>query len=162
LKKNILLLSIVLTLISCGGTTNKFSSGDLEKSEKYKINSYYGCCGLFAYYFNIYKYGKKQEQIVYKYTDAKTFLPTKYIFNYGKGGHLLYCDRYIATKNNDFEIGLTENEKVIFLLLDTDTSGKFGNKSMRFSDIKGFRKPKEKEVTHPFPLMRKGYKVKQQ
>ena len=158
LKIKLLSLTIVLALLSCGGTTNNLASGEFSKIDNYKINSYAGCCGCKAKYFNIYQHKQIQEQIIYKYNCYTPGLPTKYVFNYKKSGNLVDCDKYIATANNDFEIALTGYETTMFSLLDSDTL-KFGNKTMQYSEIKGFRKAKDKEVTHSFPLIKKGYNL---
>ena len=47
-------ISICYTMLSCSGTKHVLDSGELANSSSYKINSYVGCCGCSAEYFNIY------------------------------------------------------------------------------------------------------------
>ncbi len=157
--KYIIVSIVVLTLISCSGTTHFLSSGQFSKNEKYKVNSYYGCCGCEAKYFIIDSGKRKVEQIIYSYNCYKVGAPTKFIFNYNKQGKLISCDKYVATTSSDFTLKLTEKEKIIFNTVDTSSSMKANYTSIKFSEITGFRKPIDKEITHSFPLIRKGYKL---
>jgi hypothetical protein len=160
LKINLLLLSIAPALLSCSRFNNTRSVGQFSKTTTYKINGYAGCCGCFARYFNIYEGKKIEEQVIYNYNCYSPGLPTKFVFNYAKNGNLVDCDKYIATSSNDIELELTSYEKRLFILLDTDTSLHAANTNIKYAEIKGFRKPKEKEVTHSFPLVKKGYKLR--
>lgn len=157
--KNIILLTIFTTLISCGGTTHSLSSGRFSKKENYKINSYYGCCGCSAKYFIINSGKRKVEQVVYSYNCYNIGKPTKFIFNYNNGGQLINCDKYIATTSDDYTLALNELERQLFSMLDTNNLMKADYTTIKFSEIKGFRKPADKEVTHSFPLIKKGYKL---
>ena len=153
-------IGIITTMISCSGTTNKISSGRLSNIIKYRINSYAGCCGCFATYFDIYERGVKQEEVIYKYNCYNPGMPTKFIFKYDENGELLYCDKFVATVTSDFEAPLTANEKYIFDLLDKNQVLSINGTTIKYSEVKGFRKPKEQETTHMFPLINGGAKVK--
>jgi hypothetical protein len=85
--------------------------------------------------------------------------PTKFIFNYNDRGQLISCDKYVATTSDDFTQTLNEQERQLFSMLDTSTLLKANSTTIEFSKIKGFRKPIDKEVTHSFPLIKKGYKL---
>jgi hypothetical protein len=150
---------ILATLLSCGGTTHNLSSGNFSKTHSYKINSYYGCCGCKAKYFTINSGKRKVEQVIYSYNCYGTGKPTKFVFNYNNKGRLMSCDKYIATVQDDFSLKLTDQEKMIFETLDASNVMKADYSTVRLSDIKGFRKPQDKEITHTFPLIKKGYKL---
>jgi hypothetical protein len=159
LKNIILLIAIFVTLISCGGTTHSLSSGQLSKKDNYKINSYYGCCGCEAKYFIINSGKKKVEQIIYSYNCYGAGKPTKFVFNYNKLGRIISCDKYVATTSNDFTLKLSEQEKNLFYTVDTSSLMKANYTIINFSEITGFRKPIDKEITHSFPLIKKGVKL---
>jgi hypothetical protein len=160
LKYIILITVISVTIISCGGTTNSLSSGQFSKEDNYKINSYFGCCGCSAKYFNINSGKRKVEQVIYSYNCYNVGKPTKFIFVYNDRGNLISCDKFVATTSEDFTQTLNEQEKQIFALLDKSDLFKANYTTIKFSEIKGFRKPIDKEVTHSFPLIKKGYKLK--
>jgi hypothetical protein len=158
--KNItLLIAISIVLISCGGTTHSLSSGQFSKKDNYKINSYYGCCGCEAKYFVINSGKRKVEQIIYSYNCYGTGKPTKFIFNYNSLGQIISCDKYVATTSNDFTLELSEQEKNLFYTVDTSSLMKANHTTINFSEIKGFRKPVDKEITHAFPLIKKGSRL---
>ena len=159
LKKIILSVIISVGLISCGGTTHYLASGQFSKKDNYKINSYYGCCGCKAKYFIITSGKRKVEQVVYSYNCYNIGKPTKFIFNYNDRGKLISCDKLVATTSDDFTQTLNEQEKQISSTLDTSSLLKANYTTIKFSEIKGFRKPIDKEVTHSFPLIKKGYKL---
>jgi len=159
LKKIILSVIISVGLISCGGTTHYLASGQFSKKDNYKINSYYGCCGCKAKYFIITSGKRKVEQVIYSYNCYNIGKPTKFIFNYNDRGKLISCDKLVATTSDDFTQTLNEQEKQIFSTLDTSSLLKANYTTIKFSEIKGFRKPIDKEVTHSFPLIKKGYKL---
>ena len=146
-----LILLVLLAMLSCG-TTNNISSGNFSKKNSYKINSYAGCCGCDAKYLNIYEDKRLVEQIVYSYNCYTAGSPTKFIFNYNKIGHLQYCDKLIATTEDDFQIPVTAYEKIVFSSLDSVINSTRHTPIQTYSGIKGFRKPVEKEITHSFPL----------
>jgi hypothetical protein len=152
----VLLASIALTLISCGGTTHYLSSGSFSKADTYNINSYYGCCGCEAKYFLINSGKRKAEQVIYSYNCYRIGKPTKFVFNYNKQGRLISCDKYVSTTTNDFSMELSDYEKKIFSMLDTSSMTKANYSVIKFSEIKGFRKPIDNEITHSFPLVKKG------
>lgn len=83
-------------------------------------------------------------------------MPTKFIFNYDEYGRLLYCNKLVATTDNDFEEALTPNESNLFLFLDKDKILNIGYKYIKYRDIKGFRKLKFAETSHSFPLVKGG------
>ena len=159
LKKNSFLIAIFVTLISCGGTTHYLSSGEFSKKDNYKINSYSGCCGCEAKYFIINSGRRKVEQIIYSYNCYRTGKPTKFIFNYNKLGRIISCEKYVATTSNDFTLKLSEQEKNLFYTVDSNSLMKANYTTIKFSEIKGFRKPNDKEITHSFPLIKKGVKL---
>src|SRR5215213_6698802 len=84
----IMLACLLVTLYSCGGTTNQISKGQLSEDISYKQNIYAGCCGCIAHYFDVIKNKTRQEQIIYKYNCYQSGLPTKFIFNYDESGNL--------------------------------------------------------------------------
>src|SRR5690349_20865694 len=141
LKNIILVVAIFVTLISCGGTTHSLSSGQFSEEDNYKINSYYGCCGCEAKYFIINSGKRKVEQIIYSYNCYDTGKPTKFVFNYDKRGRIISCDKYIATTSNDLTLKLTEQEQNLFYTVDTSSLMKANYTAIKFSEIKGFRKP---------------------
>ena len=149
----------IFTLTSCGGTTHSLTSGNFSNNDNYKINSYFGCCGCQAKYFTINSRKRKVEQIIYSYNCYSIGKPTKFIFNYNDNGQLISCDKYVATNSNDYIQKLTEQERQLFSAIDTISSIKATHINIKFSEITGFRKPQEKEVTHSFPLIKKGYKL---
>lgn len=159
LKKIIFSTIIFFTLISCGGTTHRLSSGQFSKKDNYKINSYSGCCGCKAKYFVINSGKRKAEQVIYSYNCYSTGKPTKFIFNYNKLGRIISCDKYVATTSNDFTLKLSEQERELFNMVDTSSLMKANNTTIKFSEITGFRKPIEPEITHSFPLIKKGSKL---
>ena len=158
-KNLILFITIFVSLISCGGATHSLSSGQFSKKEHYKINSYSGCCGCEAKYFIIIAGRKKIEQIIYSYNCYGTGKPTKFVFNYNILGKIINCNKYVATTSNDFTLKLTEQEKSLFATVDTNNLMKAKYTTIKFSEITGFRKSIDKEVTHSFPLIQKGYKL---
>jgi hypothetical protein len=159
LKYIILSLTISVTLISCGGTTHFLSSGQFSKKDNYKVNNYYGCCGCDAKYFIINSGKRKVEQIIYSYNCYGAGKPTKFVFNYNEFGRMISCDKYVATTSNDFTLKLSEQEKELFNTVDTSISMKPNYTTIKFSEITGFRKPLDREITHSFPLIKKGYKL---
>jgi len=159
LNKIFQLSIIIATLTSCGGTTHYLSSGDFSKTATYKVNSYFGCCGCEAKYFIINSDKRKVEQIIYSYNCYSIGKPTKFIFNYNKRGQLISCDKYVATTSNDFTQTLNEQEKQLFSTIDTSSLLKANHTTIKFSEITGFRKPVDKEITHSFPLIKKGVKL---
>lgn len=159
LKKIFFSLIIPVGLTSCGGTTHYLASGQYSKKDNYKINSYYGCCGCEAKYFIINSGKQKVEQVIYSDNCYNIGKPTKFIFNYNDRGKLISCDKLIATTSDDFTQTLNEQEKRIFSMLDTSILLKANYTTIKFSEIKGFRKPIDKEVTDSFPFIKKGYKV---
>ena len=162
IKKIILLILIFVTLISCGGTTHYLSSGQFSRKDNYKINSYYGCCGCEAKYFIINSGKRKVEQVIYSYNCYAKGKPTKFVFNYNKLGRIISCDKYVATTSNDFTLKLSEQEKNLFYTVDTSSLMKPNFTIIKFSEITGFRKPIDKEITHSFPLIKKGAKLQVQ
>ena len=158
-KNIILFFGISVTLISCGGTTHYLTSGNFSKDEKYQVNSYYGCCGCEAKYFLIDSGKRKIEQVIYSYNCSGIGSPTKFVFNYNRKGKIIGCDRYVATTSNDFTIPLSDYEKKLFLTVDTSNIMKANYTLTKFSEIRGFRKPIDKEIAHSFPLIKKGYKL---
>lgn len=100
------------------------------------------------------------EQVVYKYSCYAAGMPTKFIFNYDEYGQLLYCSKSIATTGDDFDTPLSEDERALFLLLDKDKILNIGDKFIKYNTIKGFRKVKDGESFHHFPLMKRGAGVK--
>jgi hypothetical protein len=159
LRNSIFFIAIFVTLISCGRTTHSLSSGQFSKKDNYKINSYYGCCGCSAKYFIINSGKRKVEQVIYSYNCYNVGKPTKFIFNYNDRGQLISCDKYVATTSDDFTQTLNEQERQLFSTLDTSTLLKANSTAIELSKLKGFRKPIDKEVTHSFPLIKKGYKL---
>jgi hypothetical protein len=159
IKNTILLIVITTVLISCGGTTHSLSSGQFSKRDNYKINSYYGCCGCEAKYFIINSGKRKVEQIIYSYNCYAKGKPTKFVFNYNKLRRIISCDKYIATTSNDFTLKLSEQEKSLFYTVDTSSLTKANFTTVKLSEIKGFRKPIDNEITHSFPLIKKGSKL---
>jgi hypothetical protein len=157
---SISLLFTTQLLISCGGTTHHLTSGNLSKNKTYHVNSYYGCCGCEAKYFLIKSGRRKVEQIIYSYNCYAKGKPTKFVFNYNKLGRIISCDKYVATTLDDFTLKLSEQEKQIFYAVDTSSLLKAKSTTINFSEITGFRKPFDKEVTHSFPLIKKGGKLK--
>jgi hypothetical protein len=155
-KNSVVIFSFCFLLVSCGGTTRNLSSGQFSKTEKYTIKSYYGCCGCAAEYFNIYNGSVWTEQLVYKYNCYSTGMPTKFIFNYDEYGQLLYCNKLVATSGDDFDDPLTSNERNLFLFLDKDKILVIGDNYIKYSTIKGFRKLKPGDISHPFPLIKGG------
>ena len=160
LNKIFLLIITIAILTACGGTTHSLTTAEFSKTEICKVNSYYGCCGCEAKYFIVKKGRRKVEQIIYSYNCNGGGIPTKFIFNYNKIGHLISCEKYIATFDNDYTLKLTENEIKIFSTIDTSTMMKSKNNTIILLNIKGFRKPLDKDFPHLFPLIRKGYKLK--
>lgn len=150
--RNFTLFSVLAMLFNSCGTTNNIATGNFSKKDSYKINSYAGCCGCFAKYFNIYSGKKLIEQIVYSYNCYNAGSPTKFIFNYNEIGHLQYCDKLVATVNDDFQIPVTAYEKIIFVLLDSFINLNRYTPVQTYTGIKGFRKLIDKEITHTFPL----------
>jgi hypothetical protein len=150
---------IVVVLSSCGGTTHHLSSGKLSGNRAYTINSYFGCCGCQAKYFFIDSGKRHVEQVIYSYNCYNTGKPTKFVFNYNDAGKITSCDRYVATTINDYMLKLTEQEKLLFTTLEADSTLKATHTTIRFSEITGFRKPVDQEVTHSFPLIKKGNKL---
>lgn len=153
-----LLIAFIL-LSSCGGTRRTLQTYQIDTNNKYIINSYYGCCGMHAYYVDVIDKGRKQEQIVYNFNDAQEFQPTFFVFNYSSKGQLKSFSKYIATTKKDFEIPVTELQTAILQKLDTISFGQVKDKQINYTDIQGFRKAMPGEKTHPFPLMKKGYKL---
>ena len=149
---------LVFILISCA-TKNKLSTGLLENNHNYKIYSYYGCCGCESKYFTISLGKKAVEQIIYSYNCHGKGKPTKFIFNYDKKGKIVSCDKFVATITNDFSMELSAQEKVLFAMVENDSTMKQEYNIIKFSEIKGFRKSLEKEITHSFPFLKKGYKL---
>ena len=159
LNKIFLFTLIIATLISCGGTTHYLASGEISKTETYKINSYYGCCGCEAKYFIISSGKRKVEQVIYSYNCYNIGKPTKFIFNYNNKGHLISCAKYVATTSNDFTQKLNERETQLFSTIDTSSLMRANHTTIKFLEITGFRKPVDNEVTHLFPLIKKGVKL---
>jgi hypothetical protein len=160
IKQYLWIVAAIVLLYSCGGTSSKLFSGHLSQGERYKIKSYTGCCGCHAEYFEIYESSKVKEQVIYKYNCHTPGMPTKFVFSYSEGGEILYCDKYVATTDNDFEQRLTDNERALFELLENNNKTLIlKNNSVRYSSIVGFRKAKKDEVTHTFPLDKNGYSV---
>jgi len=158
--KSSFLSVISIILIGCEGATHHLAKGSFTENETYKVNSYYGCCGCQARYFMIEARKKKVEQVVYSYNcPAGGGAPTKFTFIYNKNGKLLSCERYVATTGDDFTMPLSEHERKLFFAVDTNDVTQKTYTSINFSKIKGFRKPTDKEVVHPFPLIKKGYKL---
>ena len=79
-----------------------------------------------------------------------------FIFNYNRLGRIISCDKYVATTSNDFTLKLSEQEKSLFYIVDTSKLMRANYTKIRFSEIKGFRKPFDKEITHSFPLINRG------
>lgn len=156
IKNIIFSIAISVTLFSCGGTTHSLSSGQFSKKDNYIVNGYYGCCGCEAKYFIIKSGKRKIEQIIYSYNCYGKGKPTKFIFNYNSIGRIISCDKYVATISNDFTLKLSEQEKKLFYMVDTSSLMKANSTTIRFSEITGFRKPIDKEITHSFPLIRRG------
>jgi hypothetical protein len=152
-------LAMLVTLLSCGGTTHSLLSGKFSNNESFKINSYYGCCGCSAKYFVIYSGSRMMEQVIYSYNCYAIGKPTKFVFNYNDNGKLVSCDKYVATTSEDFTQKLSEHESQLFSRLDTTVPPKINSTVTTFSEIKGFRKPMDDEVSHSFPLIKKGYKL---
>lgn len=65
----------------------------------------------------------------------------------------------IHTTSNDFTLKLSEQEKKLFYTVDTSSIMKANYTTIKFSEIKGFRKPLDRETTHSFPLIKKGVKL---
>lgn len=157
---SIILFSITLfTLFSCGGITNTLSTGQFSKNNSYNVKSYFGCCGCEAKYLLLKKGNRKTEQIIYSYNCYAKGNPTKFIFNYNKSGKIISCEKYIATNSSEYTIKLSEEEKQIFRTIDTSLLMRANSTKLKLSDITGFRKPLEKEITHSFPLVRRGFKI---
>lgn len=152
-------LTILVSLTSCGGTTNVLTKGEFTGKIKYNVNSYYGCCGCDSRYFTITAGKTIIEQVVYSYNCYSKGKPTKFIFKYSEEGELIGCEKYVATVANDFTQELNEQERQIFSLLETTELLKANYTTVSFSEIKGFRRPVEGEVTHIFPFVRKGSKL---
>lgn len=159
IKCIILVIVSLATLISCGGTTHSLSSGRFSKDDTYQVNSYYGCCGCSAKYFTINSGKRKVEQVIYSYNCYNIGQPTKFIFNYNEKGQLISCDKYVATTSDDYTQPLSELERQLFSTIDTSSRLKANYTILKFSEIRGFRKQMDKEMTHPFPLVKKGYKL---
>jgi hypothetical protein len=158
LSKTLLALTC-LSLLSCGGASHYLASHNLSGNDSYEVNSYFGCCGCQAKYFDI-KSGKRiVEQVVYSYNCSSIGAPTKFVFNYDKRGRIVSCDKYVATMTNDFTIALSDYEKNVFSVIDTSSTMKANYTISQFSEIKGFRKAVDKEITHLFPIVRKGEKL---
>ncbi|WP_276500161.1 hypothetical protein [Terrimonas pollutisoli] len=155
-SKALLLSVISVSLISCGGTTHYLTAGNFSKDDSYKVNSYYGCCGCEAKYFNIKSGKQKIEQVIYSYGIGS---PTKFVFNYDKSGKIISCDKFVATTLNDFTIALSDFEKRLFSIGDTRNTSKANYIAVKFSEIKGFRKPIDNDISHSLPLIKKGYKL---
>jgi len=157
-KYHITFYILAILLLSCA-TKNNLSSGTLENNHSYKIYSYYGCCGCESKYLTISRGKKAIEQIIYSYNCHDKGKPTKFIFNYDKKGKIVSCDKFIATIKNDYTMELSNEEKVLFVTVDNDSTLKQEFNIIRFSQITGFRKARDNEVSHKFPLIKKGYKL---
>ena len=158
-KTTFLPIIITMTLISCGGATHHLASGSFSKNDTYEVNLYNGCCGCEAKYFTIFSGKRKIEQVVYSYNCYRPGKPTKFVFNYNKHGRLVSCNKYVATNSNDFTIKLSEYEQKLFSTFDTSSSMRPNYFFIEFSKITGFRKPNYNEITHEFPLIKKGSKL---
>ena len=158
--KKIFFVSVILILTSsCGDTTSTLSSGQFTKNENYYISSVFSCCGCSAKYFTINSGKRKIEQVIYSYNCYNIGKPTKFIFNYDAKGKLISCNKYVATDSTDYTQPINEQEKQLFIALDTTSILKAKYPTIRLSEVKGFRKPLDKEVTHPFPFIKNGYKL---
>lgn len=157
--KNLLLFVTCSFSFNACSTSNNLKSGVLSNNYKYKIDSYAGCCGCEAKYFNINNDKSTIQQIIYSYNCYNEGPPTKYIFNYNEKKQIESCEKFIGTLNNDYTIPITEQEKFILLIIENDSilKPKYGEK--QFYKIKGFRKPLEGEITHIFPLIKNGTKI---
>ena len=159
LKSIIFFILTSLALLSCGGASHYLASCNFSENDSYEVNSYFGCCGCQAKYFDI-KSGKRiVEQVVYSYNCSSVGSPTKFVFNYDNRGRIISCDKYMATTANDFTLPLTNYERNVFSAIDTNNTLKANYTIIRFSEIKGFRKPVGSEITHSFPIVRKGEKL---
>jgi hypothetical protein len=64
----------------------------------------------------------------------------------------------VATTTNDFTVALNERERELFSTIERSGLIEAEDTTIN-SEVKGFRKPGENEVTHPFPLVKNGYKL---
>ena len=72
---------------------------------------------------------------------------------------MVSCDKFIATTKNDFTMELTAEERSLFVTVDNDSTLKQEYNIIKFSEIKGFKKPRENDISHSLPLVKKGYKL---
>ena len=140
---------VVFILISCA-TKNKLSTGSLENNHNYKIYSYYGCCGCESKYFTISLGKKAVEQIIYSYNCHGKGKPTKFIFNYDKKGKIVSCDKFVATITNDFSMELSAQEKVLFAMVENDSTMKQEYNIIKFLRLKDSENLLKKKSHIPF------------
>ncbi|MGC4103524.1 hypothetical protein [Ferruginibacter sp.] len=161
IKRTLFIVSIAFSLLSCGAYVSNIASGSLSKTTRYKMYNYASsCCGCKAEYFNIYNStGEIKEQVVYTYNCYSHGMPTKFVFNYDEYGRLIYCSKLVATTEDDFEEPLNESERTLLDEINKTKVLTIQDKIVRYSAIKGFRKPRSQEITHEFPLAKKSFGV---
>ncbi len=133
MKRILAILCIVLLLQSCGGTAHLLQK-EYDGKTSYEINKYYGCCGCYAFYYNIYENKKLQSQFVAE-MNCNFWSPTRFSFLHG-------TEAYVCVTDSSYEIPLTALEKKLFLKLDSLAEGM---NEIKYSTFTGFRKPKEGE-----------------
>jgi len=149
LRSHISISILALILISCA-KKNTLSSGRLENKHNYKIYSYYGCCGCESKYFTISLGKKAVEQIIYSYNCHGKGKPTKFIFNYDKKGKIVSCDKFVATITNDFSMELSAQEKVLFAMVENDSTMKQEYNIIKFLRLKDSENLLKKKSHIPF------------
>jgi hypothetical protein len=150
---------LLIVLLSCGGNKILLETVQISDQARYELNSYVGCCGCKANYFDLKLGNKILEEVIYSYNCSGPGIPTKFRFNYSENGKIVDFSKYIATTESDYEIQLTSSEKSLFAAIERDSTLKGKDISLSLSRIQGFRKLFAGEMGHSFPLIKKGYKL---
>lgn len=109
-----------------------------------------GCCGCKTLYINTYSEKRVEVQIVSEFV-CGFGEPTRFTFQYTPSGDMQIADRQVAVYDSSYTIPVGSFEKELLRKLDSLVDNHVLPESKKhYSEIAGFRSPKEGERLHPF------------